>query len=67
MKTKCKASVMLEQLDELMADFQDQKIGIEEAKMKRDSIAVQQKIGKDILNHSIKFGQTEPCKRFFVE
>jgi hypothetical protein len=67
MKTKCKAREQIEKLDDLMSDFANQKIGLEEAKMTRDSIAVQQKLGKDVLNHSIKFGQTKLCTELFVD
>ena len=50
-----------------MDDFVNQKIGIEEAKLSRDNIAVAQKIIKDVLNHSVKFGQTDFCKEVFVD
>ena len=64
---KCKARIHLEKLDDLMTEFAAQKIGIEEYKMAVNNISVAQKLGKDSLNHSIKFGQTTLCNEIFVD
>jgi GTP1/Obg family GTP-binding protein len=67
MTTKCMARKQIEQLEKLMFDFKDQKIGIEEYRMAVSNIATAQKINKDVLNHSVKFGQTTLCKEIFVD
>ena len=67
MSEKCKARQQLEKLDQLILDFNDNKIGIEEYKMEVQNISVAEKVCKDILTHSVKFGQTKLCKEIYVD
>lgn len=67
MSEKCMARKQIEKLEDLMKDFKNQKIGLEEYRMAVTNIATAQKINKDVLNHSVKFGQTTLCKEIFVD